>query len=245
VDAFLSPSRFSADKHADFGFPFEMQVLPHFLAPVGPPPERSAGDDGDAPFFLFVGRLEKIKGLQDVIPLFTGRDDRKGDAGGATELWIAGSGEYEPELRRLAGDGPRVRFLGSVAYDDLRALYARSLAVVAPSVCYEVFPMIALEAFREGTPVVARRRGPYPEIISQSGGGILFDDATDLGASLARLAGEPAFRAELSRRALASFEEYWSEERGLQNYYDVIRRIARQRGIPRVLEALGERPEAP
>jgi glycosyltransferase involved in cell wall biosynthesis len=237
VDAFLSPSRFSADKHAAFGFPFEMQVLPHFLAPVGPVPPAPSLEAPDAPpFFLFVGRLEKIKGLQDVIPLFAG------DA--PAELWIAGSGDYEATLRGLAGGSAKVRFLGSLGPEALRAHYARALAVVAPSVCYEVFPMIALEAFREGTPVVARRRGPYPEIIGQSGGGLLFDDQDELRAALDRLAGDPALRAELSRRALRSFEEYWSEERGLRSYYDVIRRVASRRGIRRVLDALGGETEA-
>jgi len=104
--------------------------------------------------------------------------------------------------------------------------------------------MIALEAFREGTPVVARRRGPYPEIIGQSGGGLLFDDQDELRAALDRLAGDAALRADLSRKALRSFEEYWSEERGLRSYYEVIRRVARQRGNQRVLDVLDDAVEA-
>ena len=31
VDAFVALSRFSRDKHREFGFPREMEVLPHFL----------------------------------------------------------------------------------------------------------------------------------------------------------------------------------------------------------------------
>lgn len=230
VDAFLSPSRFTAQKHADYGFPFPMRVLPHFLAPS--PAAEGAPDarPDEPPFFLFAGRLEKIKGLQDAIPLF-------GDDAPA-ELWIAGGGDYEPELRRLARGRSRVRFLGFTEPAALRALYARALAVLAPSVCYEVFPMVALEAFREGTPVVARRRGPYPEIIDQSGGGLLFDTPEELREAIRRIATDPPLRADLSRQALRSFQEYWSEERGLENYYDVIRDVARRRGLRRVLDAL-------
>jgi glycogen synthase len=61
------------------------------------------------PYFLFAGRLEAIKGLQDVIPHF----DDEAEA----ELWIAGSGDYEPQLRKLAASSPRVRFLGQKTAD--------------------------------------------------------------------------------------------------------------------------------
>ncbi len=180
VDAFLSPSRFSADKHAAFGFERELQVMPLFLPdePAAPEPD-GPGDDASRPFFLFVGRLEKIKGLQEVIPLF-GKD-------APADLWIAGRGEYEPELRRLAR-GHSVRFLGMRSPGQLRSLYTRTLALLAPSLCYEVFPMVVLEAFRDGAPVVARRRGPYPEMIEHSGGGAAVRDTrgTRAGVGAAR-----------------------------------------------------------
>lgn len=231
VDVFLSPSRFTADKHAAYGFPRAMQVLPHFLADAAPAAPAASGEVDPTPFFLFVGRLEPIKGLQDVIPLF-GED-------AAAELWIAGGGAYEGELRRLAGDSPRVRFLGVVPPETLRGLYARCLAVLAPSLCYEVFPMIALEAFREGAPLVARRRGPYPEIVEQSGGGLLFEKQSELQDAIDRLAGDAALRERLSRSARRAFQEYWSEAPGLKGYYEVIRQVARDRGAERVLSVLG------
>ena len=105
VDAFCSPSRFSIDKHREFGFERPMTLLPPFL-----PDETTTGDARPAapaarrrrrpPMFLFVGRLERIKGLDDVIPLFSRRD-------GTAELWIAGDGTHEaraapPRRRRAA-----------------------------------------------------------------------------------------------------------------------------------------------
>jgi len=54
-------------------------------------------------------------------------------------------------------------------------LYREALAVVMPSICFEVFPMVILEAFREGTPILARRLGPLPEIIADSQAGLLFE----------------------------------------------------------------------
>ena len=168
VDAFCAPSQFCADKHEEFGFPREMSVLPNFLPDLeSTPPVRDESGNGERPFFLFVGRLEHIKGLQDVIPLF--RSD------GPTDLCVAGTGGYEPHLRELAQGSARVKFLGHQNQEQLRTLYRRARAVVLPSICYEVFPMVILESFRESTPVIARRLGPYPEIVDQSQGGFLFE----------------------------------------------------------------------
>lgn len=221
VDAFLSPSRFSAAKHAEFGFSRAMEVLPPFLSDLAPAPE--AGPPGpETPYFLFAGRLEKIKGLQDVIPLF-------GETAPA-ELWIAGGGAWEAELRRRAEGLPKVRFLGTVASEDLAPLYAGALGLVAPSLCFEVFPMVLLEAFRAGVPVIARRRGPYPDVIAQSGAGLLFDGAEELERGLRRLADDAALRRRLGEAGLRSFRERWSEEVVIGRYLDVIRRAALARG---------------
>ena len=58
------------------------------------------------PFFLFVGRPEKLKGLQTTIPII------REHAG--MELAIAGDGDYASELKRLAGDCERIHFLGGL-----------------------------------------------------------------------------------------------------------------------------------
>lgn len=228
VDAFLTMSNFSASKHAEFGFNYPLTVIPPFLPDsegVEAPSEPSS-----PPYFLFVGRLELIKGLQDVIPLFTGD--------GVAELWIAGSGVYEPELRRLAAGSTRVRFLGAQTATRLRALYRNAIAVVVPSVCYEVFPMVVLEAFREGTPIVARHLGPFPEIVERSAGGLLFATTDELQGALTALATNQPLRDRLGRSAAAAFETHWSEPVAMDSYFGVIRDIARRRNISGIHERM-------
>src|SRR5205807_3459398 len=74
IDTFIAMSEFSRDKHREFGFPREMEILPSFLEEDS----TATGANGERPhhrrYFLFVGRLEKIKGLDDVIPLFRDGD---------------------------------------------------------------------------------------------------------------------------------------------------------------------------
>lgn len=232
VDVFYSPSRFSAEKHRQFGFPRALEVIPYFLPDLDSAAERPeplTDRPSERDFFLFVGRLEKIKGLQDVIPLFGG------DQG--EELWIVGAGDYEPELRRLAAGRPRVRFLGARSSEQLRTLYREALAVVVPSVCYETFGIILLEAFREGTPVIARRLGPFTEIVEGSGGGLLFEGDDDLRRALATLASDPARRAALGEAGHRALLATWTESVVLKNYFGVIRRVAEKKN-PRLAAQL-------
>ncbi|HEU0221820.1 MAG TPA: hypothetical protein VFR34_06355, partial [Paracoccaceae bacterium] len=71
---------------------------------------------------------------------------------------------YQPILTaRLIADGPGLAYLRDHCPDERIALPGRHRPH-RPSRCYEVFPMVVLEAFREGTPIVARDLGPYPEI---------------------------------------------------------------------------------
>ena len=151
MDAFIALSRFSADKHAEFGFERPMTVMPSFL-PDAPVEAAAAPAVPGRPYFLFVGRLERIKGLHDVIPAF--------DDASPADLLVAGAGTDEPALRALAAGRPRVHFLGEQTADRLGALYRGARALIAPSVGYEVFPLVVLEAFQQGTPVIRAGSGP-------------------------------------------------------------------------------------
>ena len=221
VDVFYSPSRFSADMHQKFGFPRELEVIPYFLPDLDTDTELTEAltdAPSESPYFLFVGRLEKIKGLQEVLPKFAGKQ--------GPELWVVGTGDYEAQLRTQAESHPRIRFLGLRSPEQLRSLYQGALAVVVPSVCYETFGIILLEAFREQTPVVARKLGPFTEIVQTSGGGLLFESGEELEEALARLGGDPTLREKLGRSGHEALRERWTESVVLEQYFDLITRVA-------------------
>ena len=230
VDAVIAMSEFSRDKHREFGLKRDMEVLPYFLpdgevAESGPP-----SSPHPRPYFFFAGRLERIKGLDDVIPVFrsfTGAD-----------LVIAGAGEYERELRAAAEGMENVVFLGRLAPSDLGRYYRHSIGALVPSYCFETFGIVAIEAFRQGTPVIARRLGPLTEIINQSEGGMLFDTRDELASAMRRLADDSRLRGELARNAYRASVDLWSEHTVIPRYLEIVRRAAERRGHRRVLEAL-------
>jgi glycosyltransferase involved in cell wall biosynthesis len=230
VDLIVAKSEFSRAKHREFGLRQEMQVLPYFLPDIAP--VAAAPSPHPRPFFLFVGRLEKIKGLQDVFPAM----ERTPDA----DLLILGDGDYADELKRLAAGNPRVQFLGRKSPDELNAYYRAALALIVPSVCYETFGIILIESFRLGTPVIARRLGPFPEIVETAGGGLLFETGDELLAAMARMQNDPQARAAMAAAGRAAFEARWREDRVLAAYGAAFARAARDGGhdgLARVLEA--------
>jgi glycosyltransferase involved in cell wall biosynthesis len=223
IDTFIAMSHFSQAKHREFGFPQAMEVLPYFLPdPEGLPTPAESTAPQERPYFLFVGRLERIKGLADVIPLFeTYRD---------ADLLVAGDGQEAENLKKLASRAPGVRFLGRLMPSELRRYYRHALALIVPSVCFETFGIILIEAFSQSVPVIARRMGPFPEIVQRAQGGELFESPGELLAAMRRLQADPALRARLGRVGYEAYRRYWSESAVIPRYLDIVARAANRHG---------------
>ena len=232
VDLFIAKSVFSRRKHQEFGFTRDMTVVPYFLPDK---PIRNIAESQPAhprPYFLFVGRLEKIKGLDDVIPVFSDYID--------ADLLIIGTGEYERELRKRAEGISNIRFVGRLAPDELAKYYRSAIALIVPSVCFETFGIILIESFREGTPVIARDIGPFREIVEQCNGGILFNNADELKAAMRNLQSNPTRRLQMAESARTGFETSWREEVVMKRYYASLRQTALSKGLHRLAAALEE-----
>lgn len=211
VDAFFALSEASAKAHQERGFASPMRLLPNFVSAPEDPVEHAPHP---RPYFLFVGRLEKYKGLQDVIPLFT--------ADGDYDLLILGEGGYEQELRRLAHGSLRVHFAGWIGTDRLGAYYQHARALVAPSLTYETFGMVVVEAMARGVPVIARELGAYPELLAASGGGLLFRDAAGLAECIQRIGADDLLRARLGESARLAYGKYWTPATHVDRYLRAI-----------------------
>jgi glycosyltransferase involved in cell wall biosynthesis len=213
IDCLLAPSRFAQEKLRTDGVRCPMTVLPHFV-PAPPAQTEARPHLNEArPYFLFVGRLEKLKGVQDLIRVFAGYRD--------ADLVIAGNGDYASSLHKQAQGLTHVRFLGTVRSSEISELYRSAIAVLVPSLCYETFGLIAAEAFAHGTPVIARRIGALTEIVEQSGGGRLFDTLEQCRDEMERLQTEPGVRDHLGRRGRNAVDQNWTVEIHLAQYLQI------------------------
>ncbi|MGQ0543304.1 MAG: glycosyltransferase family 4 protein [Blastocatellia bacterium] len=217
VDCFLSPSRFTLQKHLDMGLDIPIKHMPYFLP-------KPAGHNGipkreqrSRPYFLFVGRLEYIKGVHNLIDTFKKHTEY--------DLLIAGDGTFRETLEAQAKDCPNIEFLGRMSQDDLADVYRSALAVIVPSICYETFGIIIIEAFSHKTPVIVNDLGALPEVVDDSGGGFIYKNENELLDAMRKIATDPVLRDELGEKGNQAYLKYWNEDPHLDEYLALIRSI--------------------
>lgn len=167
----------------------------------------------DQKVILYVGRLEKIKGLPYLLEAFG-----SGHLSGAM-LVIAGDGSQRQALQDLAlqlGIRSRVRFAGHVPPEETVAYYALSSIVVLPSVTTaqgkEAWGLVVNEAFNQSVPVVAT------DAVGAVSGGLLEDqkngvvvperDAGVLARALGKIWEDPVTRESMGAAAKRSVRKW-------------------------------------
>ena len=218
IDLVLTPSRFSEEMHAARGFAAPMERLPHFALSSVEQNGTAPAATRARPYFLFAGRLEVIKGVESLLRAWEKVHD--------SDLLIAGSGSLETQLRARAGSLPNVVFLGRLMEQELGRYYSHALACIVPSLTYETFANVVLEAFARRTPVIARDLGALPEMVQTSRGGLLYRSEEELLAAVSRLTTAPELRADLAEQGYRAFVSEWSEDVYLTRYMSLIRKTA-------------------
>ncbi|HKB37869.1 MAG TPA: glycosyltransferase family 4 protein [Gemmataceae bacterium] len=216
VDQFVSPSRFTAGMHAQRGFPQPVEHLPYFVDRADADWQNPGPRPQERPYFLFVGRLEVIKGLQTLIDVWSRVPEY--------DLLVAGTGAHESALKAQAAGNQRIRFLGPQNQKQLGPLYRHALGVIVPSITYETFGMIIIEAFARKTPVIVRDLGALPEVVQDSSGGFIYRTDDELVKAIHKLADDATLRAELGENGYQAFVRSWTRDAHLRLYFDYLRR---------------------
>lgn len=228
VDAFTTPSEFARRKllHADLP-PERVHVVPNPVADPGPPAPASGGA-------VYVGRLSAEKGVDLLLEAWRELPE--------VPLTLVGGGPEEPRLRALAGDLSNLRWLGAVPRERALAAIAGSGFVVLPSRVYEVFPMVALEAFSCGRAVVAPDRGALSEVVEDGRSGVHFGSgsASALAAACRALLAAPERVRVLGAEARAVYEERYAPEH-TRARLEAVYRAAIRRAASRDAEAASRR----
>lgn len=223
VDAFIAPSQFASDKHYEHGFPHPIHVFPHFV-----PNEYQALEAAPLPFelpdefFLYAGRLEKIKGIHHLIELFREYDK--------LPLVIAGSGTFEQELRTMASDLPHVQFLGFCDNNQLIALYQKALSVIVPSICFETFGWVPLESFSQKTPAIVRNYGALPEVAATLGA-LVYDIQDELIDHMELLRTNPEERKRIGQQGYQAVLDLYSEQNYVTSYEAFVKKISKEQSL--------------
>ena len=149
----------------------------------------------------FVGRLDVTKGLHivlDAIARLPGTPISL-DVYGVAQV-ESGERYLEQARARVKGDA-RVRFRRPVAHHDVIPTLSRYDATVVPSQWLETGPLVVLESFGAGTPVIGSQLGGIEELVRNGWNGILvkYDDVTAWSNLFSRLVRSPSVLDELRR----------------------------------------------
>jgi glycosyltransferase involved in cell wall biosynthesis len=210
INRYIALTNFAAGKLVAGGLPEDrMHVKPNFLPDA---PEMGLGDGGYA---VYVGRLSEEKGVRTLLEAW-----RKIEG---FPLKIFGDGplrhELEDEARR---DALPVEFLGFRPRQEILDAVRRADLQIIPSECYEGLPMVVLEAYACGTPVVASQLGGLNELVEENSG-IKFEpgNARDLVAKLNVLRRDRPHLQAMRRQARALFERRYTAERNLPRLLEI------------------------
>jgi glycosyltransferase involved in cell wall biosynthesis len=215
VDAFIALTGFQRDQLVAAGLPPErMHVKPHFYPdPPSPLPwrEREAK-------VVFIGRLGEEKGVRFLIEAWRQWGEQ------APQLELIGDGPQRRELEDLAQVmNGKVRFLGQRPFSETQKRLASAHLLVLPSVCFEGFPMVILEAFAMGVPVAASRLGSMPCLMQDGRNGVLFTpgNAEDLLRQVRGAWGEDDLLARMGAAAREEFDARYTAEANYRMLIDI------------------------
>ena len=196
----------------------------------------------EKPIILYVGRLEKRKGILD---LFAAVPRVLRQFPGA-QFWLAGKDNSDQDgfrgrhgldyrqyfERKFAPYLPGVRFLGYVPDDKLSRLYQSCDLFVAPSL-YESFGLIYLEAMNYARPVIGCNAGGPAEIIEEGLTGFLVEPQQP-GQLAEKIITLLADRTQLREMGLAGRQrlvERFSHLAMAENFAQFYRAVLEQRKV--------------
>jgi glycosyltransferase involved in cell wall biosynthesis len=215
VDLFATPSEFARQKFVDSGFPSDRVIArPNFLK-LDPGPGRGSGG-----YAVFVGRLSGEKGLDTLLGAWkTMRSDLR--------LKIVGDGPERGRLAAAAAGDSRIELVGRLSQADTLAVIGSASCLIMPSLWYETFGRVAMEALAVGTPVIASRLGAMIEIVTDGQTGALFEagNAAALSAAVDGLVSEPARLVCMRSAARRRFLEGFTADRGYDALIAIYRRV--------------------
>lgn len=204
---------------------------------------------------LYVGRIEPIKGLMNLVRALKFLKENNPSLYGKVRVFVIGGGNKKEELssnrevirieRTSEQNGLRDRlsFLGSIDHLQLKKYYSSADALVVPSL-YESFGLVAVEALACGVPIIASHIGQLKAIVQEGKNGFSFPahDPFSLYRSIEkfytqrdRLWGRESIREDVIRR--------FSWDKTAEETRRIFKRIKFERVLPKTIFRLGENPQ--
>lgn len=215
IDDFVVPSKFTLGKLAQFGIdPKRLHHIPTFFN--GKVDQSSLTYE---PFFLYVGRVEKEKGIKTLIDAFVGTPHK---------LVIIGfsNNGYDEQLKKsLEGKQHNIEFTGRMDFSGIAQYLSRCLCTLVTSESYDNMPNAILEAFAYSKAVIATNFGSLPELVIDKVTGLTFPygDVEALRQRIDYMAADPAEAMRMGREARKMLDEKFTPEVHYRSLIEILK----------------------
>ena len=224
VDAYIACSQFTREKMIRGGYPGDrIHYKPNFV-PHDPGPGEGRGG-----YPLYLGRLSPEKGIDVLARAWDHLPP-------ATPLHVVGKGPLEDTIHQLRQRHPQIEHETWVTEPRLGQVLGQAGFLVLPTMNYEGFPKVIVEAYAHGLPVVATDIGAMTHVVEDgvTGRRFPYGDAQALARIIAELLNDPPQLARLRRGARAAYENHYNAsanyQRLLQIYEHARTTFERSRG---------------
>ncbi len=188
-------------------------VKPNFTSDEG-------GHSDPQDYYLFIGRLEEIKGIDLLIDAFKGLPDHN--------LLVVGIGDLDAKIQiRLKIQGiQNIELLGYRQRKELNSFLRHAKALIVCSQCYETFGLTIIEAYSNGTPAIVGDIGNIKDLVKDGVTGIRFQYDSPEGLHRAVLRFETMDGKQLGYKAyqyyLANFNNESNYQKQDQIYSEIV-----------------------
>lgn len=188
---------------------------------------RQSAGVGNAPFVLFLGRLNPIKGPDLLLRAFMNLEERFQHV----HLVLAGpDGGMQAELAEMAQKGEiadRVHFVGYVSGSQKTAALKAAHMLAIPS-RREAMSIVVLEGGVCGCPVLFTDTCGLNALAQQEAGTMVPATAPALANALASLLDNDRYRAEAARRLQVIVQQHYLWEAQAQRYVALMNKVVGQ-----------------
>lgn len=204
VSIYICLTNFQKQRLIAEGFPPDrIVVIPNMVTTDKRTLQNATGN-----FVGYVGRISPEKGVNSLLQA----------AAKCTDIPFKAAGSYT-RMSNLPRQAPQnFEFLGHLNKNQIDRFYNNSRLIVLPSICYEGFPSVLIEAMANQKPVICSRIGGLQEIVQDGVSGLLFEpgNAHDLTEKIRFLWDRPELCRQMGHQAQQKALRQYSP----QKYYE-------------------------
>lgn len=212
VSAFIAPSQFCKEMYCRYAnlAPEKVIVKPHFLEDPGNVQEKGE-------YALYAGAIRDYKGISTLLESWKSISDFPLKLIGS----IPPAGLHLQEFMKQKN----IEFLGEKPFQEALLYIKKAAFIIVPSVCYETFSRVIIEAYAFGKPVIASDIGAIRERIIDGETGFLFKpgDERDLAVKVRRFIEDPQMVERMGKSARQVYENRYDPDKNYEQLISIYR----------------------